>query len=95
MIGDAARYFRFQVMLSEDGEHFVLCLKDIHETITAETALLENQKTSVTFSQIAESLASNYDVIYYVEISSGDYVGYTANNIYGELKVDESGKAII
>ena len=47
MIGDAARYFRFQVMLSEDGEHFVLCLKDSDATITAETALLENQKTSV------------------------------------------------
>ena len=92
MIGDEARYFRFQVMLSEDEEHFVLCLKDIHDTITAETALFENQKISVTFSQIAESLASNYDVIYYVDLSSGSYAGYTANNIYGELKIDEFGK---
>ena len=92
MIGDEARYFRFQVMLSEDEEHFVLCLKDIHDTITAETALFEDQKASVTYSQIAESLASNYDVIYYVDLSSEDYAGYTANNIYGELKVDESGK---
>lgn len=91
MAGDEARYFRFDVMLSEDGEHFVLCDKDIQDTITAETALLEKQKNSITFSQIAESLASNYDVIYYIDMESGDYVGYTANNIYGELKVDESG----
>lgn len=91
MVGDAARYYRFVVMLSEDGKHFVLCDKDIHDTITAETALLEKQKAHVTFSQIAESLASNYDVIYYVDIVTGEYMGYTSHNIYGELKIAQSG----
>ncbi|MBQ7565474.1 MAG: diguanylate cyclase [Lachnospiraceae bacterium] len=91
MFGDIARYYRFDVMLSNDGEHFVLCDKDVQDTITAETALLEKQKANITFSQIAESLASNYDVIYYVDAETGDYVGYTSNNIYGELKIDESG----
>lgn len=91
MIGGEARFFQFDVMLSEDGAHFVLCDKDIQDTITAETALLEKQKISVTYSQIAESLASNYDVIYYIDIETQDYVGYTSKNIYGELKVDESG----
>lgn len=91
MVGDEARYYRFVVMLSEDGKHFVLCDKDIHDTITAETALLEKQKAHVTFSQIAESLASNYDVIYYVDIVTGEYMGYTSHNIYGELKIAQSG----
>lgn len=91
MIGDEARYYRFDVMLSEDGEHFVLCDKDIQDTITAETALLEKQKASITFSQIAESLASNYDLIYYVDMDTEEYVGYTSHNIYGGLKVDETG----
>jgi len=91
MVGDEARFFQFAVMLSEDGEHFVLCTKDIQNMITAETALIEKQKTSITFSRIAESLASNYDVIYYVDIDNGTYAGYTSNNIYGELKVNESG----
>lgn len=92
MIADEPRYFRFQVMLSEDKEHFVFCVKDIQDTITAETALMEKHKMSVTFTQIAEGLASNYDVIYYVDIITGEYVGYTSKNIYGELKVDESGE---
>ena len=91
MVGEEARYFRFVVMLSKDGEHFVLCDKDIHDTITAETALLEKQKMSITFSQIAESLASNYDVIYYVNAKTGEYVGYTSHNIYGGLNVNETG----
>ena len=92
MVGDEARYFRFMVMLSEDGKHFVLCVKDIQDTITAETAMLEKQRLSVTFSRIAESLASNYDVIYYVDTQTGEYVGYTSKNIYGGLKVNESGE---
>ncbi len=91
MVGGEARYFRFTVMLSEDGVHFVLGDKDIQDTITAETALLEKQKIGITFSQIAESLASNYDVIYYVDLETGDFVGYTSHNIYGELKINESG----
>lgn len=91
MMGDEARYFRFLVFLSDDKNHFILCDKDINDTITADTALLEEQKAQVTFAQIAESLASNYDVIYYVDIESGQYVGYTTHDIYGELEVDQSG----
>ncbi|MBP5310777.1 MAG: diguanylate cyclase [Lachnospiraceae bacterium] len=91
MIGNEARYFRFVVMLAEDEKHFVLCIKDIHDTITAETAMLESQKASITFSQIAESLASNYDAIFYVNANNGEYVGFDSNNVFGELKVNQSG----
>ena len=91
MVGDEARYFRFVVILSDDKKHFVLCDKDINDTITADSALLEEQKIQVTFAQIAESLASNYDVIYYVDVENGQYVGYTTHDIYGELEVGTSG----
>ena len=49
------------------------------------------QRYSITFGQIAESLALNYDVIYYVDIETEEYVGYTSQNIYGELKIEEDG----
>ncbi len=88
MVGDEARIFRFDVMLSEDADHFIICNKDIHDTITSET---ENQKKSVTFTQIAESLASNYDVIYYIDINTEEYTSFTSNNIYGELQIAASG----
>ncbi len=91
MMGDEARYYRFVVMLSDDEKHFVLCDKDIHDTITAETAMLETQRANITFTWIAESLASNYDSIYYVDIITEQFAGFTSHNIYGELKVDEYG----
>ena len=78
-------------MLSPDKKHFVLCEKDIDDEITAETARLESQKKHITFGQIAESLASNYDVIYYVDASDGSYTSFTSRNIYGQLEVRNEG----
>lgn len=91
MVGDEARYYRFVVILSDDRKHFVVCDKDIHETITAESALMEKEKKNITFSRIAESLASNYDVIYYVDARTGEYSAFTSNNIFGGLKMNEAG----
>ncbi len=91
MVGGQPRYFRFTIMLSPDKKHFVLCEKDMDDEITAETARQESQKKHITFGQIAESLASNYDVIYYVDASDGSYTSFTSRNIYGQLEVREEG----
>ena len=92
MINGQPRFYRFTLMFADDRKHFVLCEKDIQDTVTAETEMREKQKVNVTFGQIAESLASNYDVIYYINIRTGDYAGYTSQNLYGKLKVNESGE---
>lgn len=52
---------------------------------------LEDQKKHITYSRIAESLASNYDVIYYVSIEDSSYVCYETNNIFGQLEMQMSG----
>ena len=91
MVGEEAKHFRFTVMRVFDGKHIVLSVKDISDEVTAETMHLENQKRSITFSRIAESLASNYDVIYYVDVQDSSYVAYHTNNIYGQLEIRQEG----
>lgn len=91
MIGGQPKYYRFTVRRTNDGEHFVLYEKDIDDEITAETIRLENQKQSITFSQIAESLASNYDVIYYVDVEDSSFVSFESKNRYGILDMKKSG----
>ncbi len=91
LLNGEARYFRFTVMRAYDGKHFVLYEKDINDEITAETARLESQKKHVTFGQIAESLAANYDVIYYVDTSDGSYISYATASDYGQLKPQREG----
>lgn len=92
LVGDEYRYYRFVVMLSEDKKHFVLGDIDIQDTMTAQSQELDKNKTQVTFTQIAESLASNYDAIYYVDVKSGYYEGFTADDLYGDLKVARAGE---
>ena len=92
MVAGVPRYFQFSVMRVNEGKNFVLCVKDIQEEIDAEQERIEKQKKSFSFSQIAESLASNYDVIYYVNIEDSSYVGYTSKNIYGHMEVQEEGE---
>ena len=86
------RFFLFTVMREHNGQYLILYEKDIEDEINAEKALKENAEKTVTFGQIAESLASNYDEIYYVNIEKSSYVSYQVNNIYGQLEINKSGK---
>ncbi len=91
MIEGHPRFFQFTVMRANDDKHFVLYEKDIDDEITAENMRLENQKKQVIFTQIAEILAVNYDVIYYVDAKDSSYISYECRNIYGELYVQKAG----
>ena len=91
MIGGQPKYFQFTVIRANDDKHFVLYEKDIDDEITAENMRLENQKKQVTFTQIAEILAVNYDVIYYVDANDSSYISYECRNIYGEVDVQKTG----
>ena len=85
------RFFLFTILRAGDDNHFVLYEKDIDDELTQETLRLKDQKKHITFSRIAESLASNYDVIYYVNIEDSSYVSYESDNVYGNLDVRSSG----
>ncbi|MBR1440383.1 MAG: diguanylate cyclase [Lachnospiraceae bacterium] len=91
MVGEEARYFLFTVMLAKDKEHLVLYERDIQDDIKAEKQMQENQKKYASFSQIAESLASNYDVIYYVDAEDDSYISYEYRTYYGQLDMQRSG----
>ena len=91
MINGQQRHFLFTMMLAPDEKHFIISEKDIDDEITAENLRLKNQKKQVTFTQIAEILAVNYDVIYYVDIKDSSYISYECRNIYGDVEVQRSG----
>jgi diguanylate cyclase (GGDEF)-like protein len=91
IIDGQPRHFQFTVLRANDDKHFVLYEKDINDEITVENMRLENQKKQVTFTQIAEILAVNYDVIYYVDAKDSSYISYECRNIYGEVEVQKTG----
>ena len=92
LIDGQSRFFRFTLMRAYDNKHFVLYEKDIEDEIVAENNRKEAQKSYATFTQIAESLASNYDILYYVNIENSNYISYECKNIYGRLDMKYSGE---
>ena len=91
IINGQPRHFQFTMMRSKDQKHFVLYEKDIDDEITFENMRLENHKKQVSFTEIAEILAVKYDVIYYVDAETSDYISYECRNIYGNLQIQRSG----
>ncbi len=49
-----------------------------------------NYKNDI-FLRISRALIKNYFTMYYVNIKTGDYVGYSSNDDYNSLKIEESG----
>lgn len=81
MVNGETRHFQFTMLRAKDNKHIILYEKDIEDEFTAENMQLENQKKNVTFTQIAEILAVNYDVIYYVDAQDSSYISYECRNI--------------
>ncbi|MBR4554836.1 MAG: EAL domain-containing protein [Ruminococcus sp.] len=77
-------YVRLIQMWVDDGRHAVVCIEDIDEEI-------KSREKTKTYSLIAESLAAHYDVIYYIDLSSGEYMEYTSNSIFGSLEMQLTG----
>ncbi|MCR5237745.1 MAG: GGDEF domain-containing protein, partial [Lachnospiraceae bacterium] len=92
LINGEPRFFLFTVMREDNSQYLIFYEKDIEDELSAEKTLKDNQKKTVTFGQIAESLASNYDEIYYVDVEDSSYVCYQVNNIYGQLEINKSGE---
>ncbi len=91
LINGQQRHFQFTMISAPDGKNIIISEKNIDDEVTAENIRLKNRKKQVTFTQIAEILAVNYDVIYYVDIKDSSYISYECRNIYGEVEVQRSG----
>ena len=78
--------------VEEKNDYFVLGVLNIDEEHRAKNEAIRNAEERQVYNQIAERLASQYDVIYYVDVQSGSYKEYTSNRIYGSLDVQEEGQ---
>ena len=70
---------------------FVLGVMNIDAEMQAQLTQKENRRKRITFTQIAETLASHYDLIYYIDRESSHYAEFSTKRISGELKIQEEG----
>lgn len=91
VVNGQVHHIRHTEIMAKDGKHILVCIKNIDAEIQAKLAMEERQRKSVTFTQIAERLASHYDLIYYIDCETSRYAELSAKRKSGELKVQEEG----
>ena len=91
VVDGVVKHIRHTEIMARDRKHLIICIENIDAEVREKLALRESQKRSVTYTQIAESLASHYDLIYYVDCATAHYWEYSTKKRYGELAVQEEG----
>jgi diguanylate cyclase (GGDEF)-like protein/PAS domain S-box-containing protein len=92
VVNDQVRNIRHTEIMSADKKHIIVCIENIDDEVKASLELKENQNKSATYTQIAVSLASHYDLIYYIDMQTSYYTEFAAHKIYGELEIQEEGE---
>lgn len=92
VINGEVKHVRHTELMSSDNKHIILCMKNINNEVMVNEELSELRQKNITFSQIAENLASHYDLIFYVNVQSNHYYEFTAHKIYEKLEVSEEGE---
>ena len=87
-IENQPRYFFLKTIRAND-RNIIIGVQDIDEQKRKE---LEAEAVSRTYSEIAESLASLFEVIYHVDIETGHYTEYSSSEDYARLGFGRNGE---
>ena len=95
MIGGKPVYHTIRVIRgitgSSEDDYFVLGVLNIDKEVRERQESERLRKEHEVFNRIADSLASNYDVIYYINITDYSYAGFFSGSISGQLKLRDEG----
>ncbi|MBR1554250.1 MAG: GGDEF domain-containing protein [Oscillospiraceae bacterium] len=82
------RYFFLKTIQAHDSS-IVIGVQDVDVQKRKE---LESEAQKSTYSEIAEALASRYEVIYYVDTETNEYTQYSASEQYAKLGMTKQGE---
>ena len=87
VIDGKPQYFYLKTIQGND-KNIVIGVQNVDEQTRKE---LETEAEKRTYSEIAESLASRYEVIYYVNTTTNEYTRYSASEQYAKLGTTQEG----
>ena len=91
VVNGEVRHIRHTEIMAMDRKHMIVCIENIDSEVQAQLALKADREKSVTYTQIAETLAAHYDLIYYIDCETAHYAELSAKRKSGALKVQEEG----
>ena len=81
MIYEGLTNCRCVLIWASDKKHILAGIENINDEVRVSELLEETMKQSFTYGQIVNSLALRYDVIYYVNGETGEYLRYSSDDI--------------
>lgn len=87
VIDGVPRYFFLKTIRSDDRS-IVIGVRDIDAEKRKE---LENEKNSRAYAEIAKSLASLFEIIYHIDIETGNYTEYSSSEAFSNQGFGRSG----
>ena len=91
VVNGQVRHIRHTEIMSRDRKHIIVCIENIDAEVRAQLALKADREKSVTYTQIAETLAAHFDLIYYIDCVNLNYAEFSVKRKSGELRVQEEG----
>ena len=91
LLAEGASYTRMTAFWANDKKHIIIAIMSIDNEIQKENAIKKMVAENAVFSQIAESLANQYDTIYYVDMFTDNYLEFSSTDVYKSLDVRPSG----
>ena len=94
LVKDHYEYYNLKVThgSGEDDKYIIIGVKNVDAQIKAEELKDRAVEKGITFGHIAHALASNYEVIYYVDTDTNEYFEYASSEAYSQLKVGNRGE---
>ena len=81
------RYFCLKTIRGSN-KNIIIGVRDIDDEMRRE---IESEAASKTYSEIADSLASLFEAIYYIDINTGSYTEFSASESFSKLGLNQGG----
>lgn len=91
LLAQGSGYTRMTVFWANDQKHLIMGITNIDNDMQRENAMKKMIEENAVFSQIAESLANQYDTIYYVDMLTDYYIEFSSTDTYKSLDVSPTG----
>ena len=91
IMSDGAHYMRLTAVRTDDGVNLIVALDNIDDEVKSKQEMKAISEKNMVFSQIAESLAKQYGMIYYIDTETDAYIEFTAMQAYKEFNINPSG----
>ncbi|MBR1780074.1 MAG: EAL domain-containing protein [Oscillospiraceae bacterium] len=90
MFEGVPNYVRMKITSMGDN-HIVVGVNNVNAEMRRQQEYEEAMEQNLTYSRIAQALSKDYYSIYYVNIETDEFIEYSSQSDYQELKVEQSG----